>query len=147
MSLPSQTKSRTSSLPAFRSNCHPSTLALAFTIVICLATTSGCIALSIPSQRFHDPKDHGGLFGDFRRNGAGRLSSGHLPDETAIHEGVAGDGPCNHGRCVGDGHYDGGYEEDEFEANGPNHHKPAEVPWPRYHPLPTRPVFSGYPGI
>jgi len=98
-----------------------------------VVVSSGCVAMNIPSQRHHDPADRGGMFGDFRGGSGGahgtrahgtRSSSGHS----------AGCGGC--AQC-GDGD-----EDDEWDADGRRKEKPPEIPWPRYHPVPTRPVFG-----
>jgi len=102
-------------------------LALACLLATGSVATSGCVALSIPSKRFHDPQDHGGLFGDFRKGG----SSGVPGHPVQL-----------------DGHFcDAFDEQDEFGTGGHAHPKAPEIPWPRYHPVPTRPVFSGYSGM
>ena len=94
---------------------------------------SGCVALGIPSVRYHDPEDRGGLLGPQRPANSAEVAG--APGEQVV---VAGsDAPAS---CLGcnDLGGEGGCEGDEPE-------KPPEVPWPRFHPLPTRPVFSSPP--
>ncbi len=81
------------------------------TLILCsgLVISSGCVALSIPSERYHDEADRGGMFGPQRGANAER-------------------------NCESDLFTDA----DDFQES----EKPAEVPWPRFHPLPTRPVFA-----
>lgn len=124
-------------------------IAMALLVAVCLLGTSGCIALSIPSKRFHDPQDRGGLLGDFRHSGADNLPvhpvhAGHLlgdPEHST---------QCTENGCAGlcgSGMSSHDFDEDaEFRVGG-HHPKAPDVPWPRYHPVPTRPVFSGYPGL
>ncbi len=89
----------------------------------------GCVALSIPSERIHDPADHGGIFGDWKENSA------------------CSDGACEHpSRSFSELAIDGGpLECDPLDPAFDVHEKPKkdEVPWPLFHPVPTRPVFSG----
>ncbi len=90
----------------------------------------GCVALNIPSHRFHDPADHGGPLGHWRHQDP--LSEGVSPVDGS-HQG----GPW----CI-----DGGpLEVDPCDPSLDVHGNPKqpEVPWPRFHPVPTRPVFGG----
>ncbi len=80
---------------------------------------SGCISPNLPSQRYHDPHDRGGLFGDYRGSGS-ESSQGCV-------------------RTIG---HHGDDFEDDSSLGEHGSQKPPEVPWPRYHPVPTRPVFS-----
>jgi len=109
-------------------------------IMALLGVTSGCVALSIPSQRFHDPADRGGIFGDFRgsHRAASEGSSLGIPCDR---------GTCGAADCAACGSAAGYQSDDEFSDDGGHHSKPPEVPWPRYHPVPTRPVFAGFPGL
>lgn len=123
---------------------------VATTVVAAILLTSpGCIALSIPSKRFHDPQDRGGLLGDFRGGGS-HSKTGHAHHGVHFMGDSAHSQSCTENGCVdtcrNGSHYDDFDEEAEFESGG-RHQKAAEVPWPRYHPVPTRPVFSGYPGL
>lgn len=96
--------------------------------LVLMTSQAGCVALSIPSQRRHDPTDHGGLFGDWKNVGAAaQLFS-----------------PQSH--SVSDFSIDGGpLECDSLEPSFEEQKAPEkdEIPWPRYHPVPTRPVFGG----
>jgi len=91
---------------------------------------SGCMALSIPSVRYHDPEDRGGLLGPQR-------PAHPTEDVTASGEQVFVEDIAESSACMGcgDESCDDGCEGSESE-------RPPEVPWPRFHPLPTRPVFS-----
>lgn len=127
----------------------PLSIAVASIVAAYILATTGCIALGIPSKRFHDPQDRGGLLGDFRVGGS-------LP--TPVN---AGDGdhfidnsghpaPCVEGYCVdaceSETPYDNFDDGAGIRSIG-RHQKLPDVPWPRYHPVPTRPVFTGYPGL
>ncbi len=86
--------------------------------------------MGIPSVRYLDPEDRGGLLGPQRP-----ASPAEVAEASGGQVIVAGsDAPAS---CLGcnDLGGEGGCEDDEPE-------KPPEVPWPRFHPLPTRPVFS-----
>ncbi len=120
-------------------------------VVACFAST-GCLALGIPSQRLHDPDDQGGILGDWKRSNARTPAeiTAELVAEGAVIR-------CADGACSGvthPGHFDesclGGLpalDVDPITGGGPGtEEEPPEVPWPKYHPLPTRPVFgSPYP--
>lgn len=106
-----------------------------------LASSTGCVALNVPSQRHHDPTDDGGLLGHWKTNRstvtvgsadhAGALDlvqeAGVPVDSNGLH--LVNDQHCGDALCSVDG----------FAPPPP---KEPEVPWPRYHPLPTRPVFG-----
>lgn len=79
----------------------------------------------------HDPGDHGGMLGDWKTNPTG-----------------CSDGTCGHptGR-LSDLSLDGGPLDSDpldplLDENGNPRKKPDEIPWPRFHPVPTRPVFG-----
>ena len=98
-------------------------------LVLLVTSQVGCIALSIPSERQFDPADHGGLFGDW--------------DQDTETTGQCCDHPH---RSFDDLACDGGpLESDPLDASLKIKGKPKkdEVPWPRFHPVPTRPVFGG----
>ena len=112
----------------------------------------GCVALNIPSDRLHDPADHGGVLGHWRRQAhlaPAHASGPHLvspatdPVEAMSPTQRSPGNACVDGNCVG-GSCLGNCGSDEFDplAGAAARHEP-EVPWPRYHPLPTRPVFGG----
>ncbi|PHQ35827.1 hypothetical protein [Rhodopirellula bahusiensis] len=124
-------------------------------LVVCvLASMSGCVALGVPSQRMHDPDDHGGLLGDWRR---GRPHTAAQHTQSLIEDGaviVPTDGHgvmCDttgtvHDGNIGSGVIDGTMPLDLDPITGgvqSEPEKPPEVPWPRFHPVPTRPVFGG----
>lgn len=100
--------------------------------VACLlpALLSGCVAMGIPSVRYHDPEDRGGLLGPQRP-----VNPAEVAEASGGQVIVAGsDVPASYLGCNdlgGEGGCEGGEPK-----------KPPEVPWPRFHPLPTRPVFS-----
>jgi len=108
---------------------------LSLCIGVCVSS-SGCIALGIPSERFDDPADGGGLLGDFKRDQAYGPAdmARELVEQGAVlspsSEGLfCSDGSPLDVPAVGLG------------GNAPQA-KPPEVPWPRFHPVPTRPVFG-----
>ncbi|MGV3483215.1 MAG: hypothetical protein ACO1RT_02220 [Planctomycetaceae bacterium] len=102
-------------------------------ILLMPVLSGGCVALNIPSVRYDDPEDHGGLFGPHRKSALHAT-----PHAGEADGGVLVDAPAACATCVDDG-------LDEFGDDAPA--KAAEVPWPRFHPLPTRPVFSSASGI
>jgi len=125
--------------------CRPVSVLFALITTAWLLGTSGCIALSIPSERYHDPHDRGGLLGDFRRGSLSRTQ--HLSGDESFQGGFDNSSDCTsvgcsalHGSRLQDSDL---IDDEEFSLHKP---KTVEVPWPRYHPVPTRPVFSGYPG-
>lgn len=100
-------------------------------LIATLALQTGCVALNIPSERFQDANDHGGVLGHWRQHG-------HLASPIgADHQ----HGQPIHGHCSLDG---GPLEVDPFGPDPESRGKPKEpeVPWPRFHPVPTRPVFG-----
>lgn len=113
----------------------------------------GCLALGLPSERFDDPRDRGGLFGEWRSKPAASATAANSTAASAamtaelIAQGVVV--TPSHGCGMGTGVLDGGGDIMDIdplsECGGPTPEKIPEVPWPRYHPLPTRPVF-GPPG-
>ncbi len=101
-------------------------------LMVATSTQTGCVALNIPSQRLHDPTDHGGMFGPWKRN----ARPGRLFKEIIV-------GPPAANDCV-DVCGDDFYGVQDFDTEFPGHAEPTpEVPWPQYHPVPTRPVFGG----
>lgn len=96
--------------------------ALGMSIVLLPTLLGGCVALNIPSVRYDDPEDRGGLFGPHRKTDASAV-----PELTDVSGLADGRHACTSG------------SEDLEIADPP---KPPEVPWPRFHPLPTRPVFA-----
>lgn len=87
-----------------------------------VVSQAGCIALNIPSQRLHDPGDQGGIAGPW-----------HVKDGNADlpHHDVSLDGEtaCNSVcHCASE--------------DGWSHETEPEIPWPRFHPVPTRPIFG-----
>lgn len=96
-----------------------------------LMLCSGCVGLNIPSVRYHEPPtppgaprtlDEALLFSRDPALGPGPAG-----------QGMVGGGACPTGDC--------GPELEEPPA-GPAPKLPA-VPWPRFHPVPTTPVFGG----
>ena len=106
---------------------------------VLIAVCPGCVALNIPSVRYHDPADHGGLFGPWsdaagptpsaavgvRHESAGAAAEAWRPGAEPLSPPPAGCGPDAPLAAVP-------------EAD-------PDVPWPRFHPLPTRPVFGDTP--
>ncbi|WP_168566869.1 hypothetical protein [Crateriforma spongiae] len=121
-----------------------------------LLSCSGCVALNIPSERHLDPHDDGGVFGGWNQpKRLGVPIDTPVPGDPAViaSEGsiaAAGCGPAGH--CGGIGHPVGGpgsFEDDCFGApigmhgDGDVPVEQPKVPWPKFHPVPTRPVFGG----
>ncbi|MEM1068997.1 MAG: hypothetical protein AAGI63_08890 [Planctomycetota bacterium] len=113
-----------------------------------LAMQSGCVALNIPSQRMHDPSDQGGLFGHWK-------NAKHRQPELV--ESIPGMDPlvvqeaAEIAQSVA--HGSGGFEcetgvssdcdwDGDMLAPSSNEPPAEEIPWPKFHPLPTRPVFG-----
>ena len=84
-----------------------------------VVTHPGCVALNLPSERYHDPGDLGGLLGPMKHARGPMPPSGSV-DENDVFDPFACD-------------------DDEDADKG----KEDPVPWPKYHPVPTRPVFGG----
>lgn len=104
-------------------------------LCVCLSS-SGCIALGIPSERYHDPADSGGLLGDWKR--------GQPYDSAALTAELIEEGavlvPSPEGLlCSGVSPLDMSAVDGCGREAKP---KPPKVPWPRFHPVPTRPVFG-----
>ena len=130
-------------------------------IVLMLSNVVGCVALNIPSKRQFDPADRGGVFGPWTHGGSTQPESYgaecnaagcNAAGCNAAGHNVAGDGFVITGdgsspATMGDGVcLDGGPlgEDPHFEMD--NAPPPESVPWPRFHPVPTRPLLSGKPG-
>ena len=95
---------------------------------------SGCLALSIPSVRYHDPEDRGGLLGPQRPANSAEVAA--VSEEQVFAE-SGGESSILPSSCTGCGG-----DDCAGECEGSESEKPPEVPWPRFHPLPTRPVFT-----
>lgn len=96
----------------------------------------GCVALNIPSQRFHDATDQGGLLGHWRGGGGGPVVQ---------QDSTAGQFHDSGGICV-----DGGQlEVDPFDPTLDvyGYPKQPEIPWPRFHPVPSRPILGNLGNI
>lgn len=115
--------------------------------LLCVAST-GCLALGLPSQRLHDAEDQGGILGDFRHSKTPGppsmteelLTSGAVLVPAHASTVVASCG-ANENTVMGSGidpmdvHPVTGTCLEPVE-------EPPKVPWPRFHPVPTRPVFG-----
>ncbi|WP_246151376.1 hypothetical protein [Rubripirellula reticaptiva] len=101
-----------------------------------LISQSGCLALNVPSERLHDPTDAGGILGDWKSDSIGGCH--HLAGGYGTGSGLpAGyDGECIDGGSLEVDPFGSAFGSDSTEP------KPPEVPWPRFHPVPTRPVFG-----
>ncbi|MDA8743133.1 hypothetical protein N9N28_00745 [Rubripirellula amarantea] len=99
--------------------------------------------MNIPSQRFHDADDHGGILGAWKTGpidlaNAETMADLRSPSSNGIEHAAAG---VEHASsCVSGGALD----VDPFDQSAGEHRPPAEpeVPWPRYHPVPTRPLYQ-----
>lgn len=106
-------------MPGFRWDKRRSLLAL---ILAGLNTVlGGCVAMNIPSVRYADSSDRGGLLGPQRPAGSTTYASGGCDSSSC-------------GAFTGDGDSVNGHEVEEPPV--------PQIPWPRFHPLPTRPVFA-----
>jgi hypothetical protein len=104
-------------------------------LLLGLICQGGCVALNLPSERIADPSDKGGLFGHWR--GTARHHSTTSNRDFAMR---------SEGSCVDSDCWDGGpLGEDSCETCEDAEPAAPEVPWPRFLPVPTRPVF-GSPG-
>ena len=102
---------------------------------------SGCVALNLPSERYHDPRDHGGIFGSWKTNAVDPAATNAFsqpPNGIDHATGTIGSTvDCIGGESLSVNPFD--TTQGEY-AKPP---EPPEVPWPRFHPVPTRPVFGG----
>ncbi|GAA4463808.1 hypothetical protein [Novipirellula rosea] len=137
-----------------------------------ISIQAGCVALNIPSERLADPEDGGGVLGDWKHNRSKRIATKlHHAfsdpvgiESTAVFAGSgAFDPDCAPGvpghaepldaagypidpRFPVDQGFDGGaLAVDPFDSSVEQDGsiKAPEIPWPRFHPMPTRPVFGG----
>lgn len=122
-----------------------------------LASAGGCVALNIPSERTADPADGGGVFGDWRHLRAQpSATTPHPLFSAAERDRFLPSHAVGH--CDDPGHCDGhcgapiaapldggplGIDPFDTTVELDGAPKTPEVPWPRFHPLPTRPVFGG----
>jgi len=113
---------------------NPPTTILAYSLAILVSCQVGCVALSIPSERFDDPADGGGLFGDWRNKSLCAPPHDAHPvrtwDEFASCGGPLDEDPL-----------------DPAVVAARKKQKEDEIPWPRFHPVPTRPVFGLQPSV
>ncbi|WP_068142282.1 hypothetical protein [Roseimaritima ulvae] len=124
-------------------------LAMSLLLGAGLMLCGGCVGLNIPSVRYHDaptppgaPRtlDEALLFSRDGGSGPGGppAAVGHgpvgegFPMVGPYPPGTGGPGACATGDCG----------EELEEPAGPGAALPA-VPWPRFHPVPTTPVFAG----
>ncbi|WP_442509119.1 hypothetical protein SH528x_000669 [Novipirellula sp. SH528] len=126
----------------------------------------GCVALNIPSERLADPEDGGGVLGDWKQNRSKRIATKWhhaFSDPVGIEstaeftnsgefdpncqQGVPGNAvPIDDSGFPIEQGFDGGALavapfDSSVEQDGSI--KAPEIPWPRFHPMPTRPVFGG----
>lgn len=123
-------------------------------VLVLLLTHSGCVALNVPSQRFEDPSDGGGVLGDWRSGHADPLASERLVNGAFSDDENCGCPECASSFCE-DGQCESQRSHTDFLGGKSliadlisKHHigktgpVAPEVPWPRFHPVPTRPVFG-----
>lgn len=120
-------------------------LTLSLTLILTMLS-SGCVALNLPSERYNDPTDHGGIFGgwetgvvDPAATAANHHSANHHSVNGIDHVAAKIESSVD---CIGGESLD----VDPFDTANGEYAKPPEppeVPWPRFHPVPTRPVFGG----
>lgn len=104
-----------------------------------LLSQVGCVALNIPSHRFHDASDHGGLFGDWR-DGGGPVTHGATVSEISAAHGNSCELHGSSRICLDGGPLEVDPFDPTLDVNG--NPKQPEIPWPRFFPVPTRPVFG-----
>ncbi len=100
-----------------------------------LLSQVGCVALNIPSHRFHDAADHGGLLGHWRGGGGPPVAS-----ESSFATETSGEFHGASGICMDGGPLEADPFDPTLDVNG--NPKQPEIPWPRFHPVPSRPVFG-----
>lgn len=110
----------------------PVSVAAAMLLALTLAS-GGCVAMNIPSHRLHDAADRGGMLGGWLGSGA----------NGGCHDGSVGYGGGCHDNTFVDQAFGDDLTDERLVPPAP---KPDPVPWPRYHPIPTRPAFSPMPG-
>ena len=96
--------------------------------------------MNIPSQRAHDPDDRGGILGNW--SGCSQhAGTCHIEHEQPIADSLPGSNQCHNRSNSFDG---GALKVDPFDTSVDENGipKPPEIPWPRFHPVPTRPVFG-----
>ncbi|TWT79915.1 hypothetical protein CA13_13250 [Planctomycetes bacterium CA13] len=127
----------------------------AVSLLLCagfILVQGGCVALNIPSERIADPTDGGGMFGDWNK-GQHRGAANQGPRPTTFADGSEIAFDCDDLGCKSDGEGMnrefgcGPLEVDPFDDSVDQSGvvKPPEIPWPRFHPVPTRPVFGPRP--
>ncbi|QDV64329.1 hypothetical protein [Crateriforma conspicua] len=115
----------------------------------------GCVALNIPSYRHLDPHDDGGVFGGWNQpKRLGVPIDTPVPGDSSViasdrSDAPMGCGPTGHcGGVHGPVGGPGSFEDECFGApigmdgGGDVPVEKPEVPWPKFHPVPTRPVFG-----
>lgn len=115
-------------MSAHQSSLRPRRWVSATLTLLFPAFFGGCVAFNIPSVRFDDPGDRGGILGPHRQTD---------PEELEMMREMAASESCG----IGVGGCVTSFEDADMHA-GEKPETPPEVPWPRFHPLPTRPVFS-----
>ena len=101
-----------------------------------LVSQVGCVALNIPSHRFHDPGDCGGALGSWRKGHCKPMG----PHDEFAPPLVADEFHGASGHCIDGGPLETDPLGPSLDYDGTP--KPPEVPWPRFHPVPTRAVFG-----
>lgn len=111
-------------------------------------TSTGCLALGLPSQRFHDAQDQGGILGDFRHSktpGPPGMTEDLLTAGAVLvppHASCAtGTSSVNEQTVMASGVDPMDVHPVTGSCLAPVEESP-KVPWPRFHPVPTRPVFG-----
>jgi len=121
--------------------------------VLLVPSLGGCVALQLPSERYFDPEDRGGLLGDWRPGPAKLPPAAQWADEVEAVQAIFPEQPLAPGHACGSAcqadDCDGGILPMEVDpVTGlpcVKKSKAPEVPWPRFHPVPTRPVFGPDP--
>ena len=83
--------------------------------------SSGCVAINVPSRRFHDTNDRGGLLGPWASADCQTCGNEPIDGTEWLTESMV---------------------DDQIRVEAAQATKPDPVPWPRYHPIPTRPAFE-----
>jgi len=126
-----------------------------------LLTQAGCVALNIPSHRAHDPEDRGGLLGhwkDAKHRQPDWVNKFPGMDPAAVERAAAEatmmqtprmeapltESPHDLSQFHGGGCFCSDCEAGQYDpmASTQASAEESEIPWPKFHPVPTRPIYG-----